>query len=234
MIRDMMLDCVERRFDALRAPQSVQWLADNGSAYTAGETTDFAVALNLVACFTPIRSPESNGVCEAFVKTFKRDYVRVNPRPDAISVLQRLAERFEDLYVAHAVNRDARGCSAAIDMRSTRIDLYPAGAAAPHQVPDARVPNGPTQGETKLQLGEAPSSNTVCRPSPPAADRGRSSPSYRVGLNTAPCGRTPCSTKRHSATASFLASATMPILRARPLWAPKVLRYHSARPLAGW
>jgi transposase InsO family protein len=97
----MMLDCVERRFDALRAPQPVQWLADNGSAYTAGETTDFAVALNLVACFTPIRSPESNGVCEAFVKTFKRDYVRVNPRPDAISVLHRLAEWFEDYNTIH-------------------------------------------------------------------------------------------------------------------------------------
>ena len=101
MIRDMMLDCVERRFDVLRAPQPVQWLADNGSAYTAGETTDFAVALNLVACFTPIRSPESNGVCEAFVKTFKRDYVRVNPRPDAISVMQRLDEWFEDYNTVH-------------------------------------------------------------------------------------------------------------------------------------
>jgi len=58
-------------------------------------------ALNLVACFTPVRSPESNGVCEAFVKTFKRDYVRVNPRPDAISVLQRVAEWFEDYNTAH-------------------------------------------------------------------------------------------------------------------------------------
>ncbi|MBR0674350.1 integrase core domain-containing protein, partial [Neoroseomonas soli] len=101
MIRDMMLDCVERRFDALRAPQPVQWLADNGSAYSAGETVDFATALNLIACFTPVRSPESNGVCEAFVKTFKRDYARVNPRPDAISVLQRLTEWFEDYNTIH-------------------------------------------------------------------------------------------------------------------------------------
>jgi len=101
MIRDMMLDCVEQRFDALRAPQPVQWLADNGSAYTAGETIDFATALNLVARFTPVRSPESNGVCEAFVKTFKRDYARVNPRPDAISVLQRLAEWFDDYNTIH-------------------------------------------------------------------------------------------------------------------------------------
>jgi putative transposase len=96
MIRDMMLDCVGRRFDAIRAPQPAQWLADNGSTYTAAETTDFATALNLVACFTPVRSPQSNGVCEAFVKTLKRDYARVNPRPDAISVLQQLPASFED------------------------------------------------------------------------------------------------------------------------------------------
>ena len=101
MIRDMMLDCVERRFDALRAPQPVQWLDDNGAAYTAGETSDFAVALNLVAFFTPVRSPESNGVCEAFVKAFKRDYVCVNPRPDAISVTKRQAEWFEDDNTIH-------------------------------------------------------------------------------------------------------------------------------------
>jgi transposase InsO family protein len=101
MIRDMMLDCVERRFDAIRAPQPVQWLADNGSAYTAAETTDFAAALNLIPCFTPVRSPESNGVCEAFVKTLKRDYVRVKPRPDAISVLPQLSAWFEDYNTVH-------------------------------------------------------------------------------------------------------------------------------------
>ena len=95
MVRDMVLECVERRFDAVRAPQPVQWLADNGSAYTAGGTVDFAAALNLVPCFTPVRSPESNGVREAFVKAFKRDYVWVNPRPDAISVLQQLPAWFE-------------------------------------------------------------------------------------------------------------------------------------------
>lgn len=101
MIRDMMLDCVERRFNALRAPAPVQWLADNGSAYTAAETIDFATALNLVPCFTPVRSPESNGVCEAFVKTLKRDYARVNPRPDAISVMQQLPTWFEDYNNIH-------------------------------------------------------------------------------------------------------------------------------------
>ncbi len=101
MMRHMMLECVERRFNAVRAPKPVQWLADNRSAYTAGETADVATALNLVACFTPIRSPESNGVCEAFVKTIKRDYVRVNPRPDALSVLQQLPASFNDYNAVH-------------------------------------------------------------------------------------------------------------------------------------
>jgi transposase InsO family protein len=42
-----------------------------------------------------------NGVCEAFVKTFKRDYVRVNTRPDAISVLHQLSAWFEDYNDIH-------------------------------------------------------------------------------------------------------------------------------------
>jgi transposase InsO family protein len=41
----------------------------------------------LVPCFTPVRSPPSNGVAEAFVKTFKRDCVYVHDRPDAQTVL---------------------------------------------------------------------------------------------------------------------------------------------------
>jgi hypothetical protein len=43
LIHDMMLDCVERRFDAVRAPQPVQWLAGKGSAYAAAETKFAAV-----------------------------------------------------------------------------------------------------------------------------------------------------------------------------------------------
>lgn len=105
MVRDMMLGCVERRFGAPRAPHPVQWLADNGSAYTAAETVDFAAALNLVACFTPVRSPESNGVCEAFVKTFKRDYVRVNPIPDAATAIAAVAGWMKDYNTVHPHSR---------------------------------------------------------------------------------------------------------------------------------
>ena len=100
-VRDMMLAAVERRFGRLRAPVPVEWLSDNGSPYTAKPTLDMAAALNLVPCFTPVASPESNGMAEAFVKTFKRDYVRVNPIPDAHSALRQLTGWFEDYNENH-------------------------------------------------------------------------------------------------------------------------------------
>lgn len=109
MIRDMMLACVESRFGDVRAPPlPVQWLADNGSHDTAKDTVDFATALNLAACFTPPRRPESDSVCEAFVKTRQRDYSRVNPRPDALTLLKQLPAWFENynttqLRLAHAL-----------------------------------------------------------------------------------------------------------------------------------
>ena len=97
MIRDLMVDSVERRFGSVdRPPRSVQWLSDNGSAYTAHETVAMAHSLGLMACTTPVRSPESNGMAEAFVKTFKRDYVFVHDRPDARTVLEQLAQWFDD------------------------------------------------------------------------------------------------------------------------------------------
>ena len=101
MVRDLMLETVEKRFSGLRTPHAVEWLSDNGSPYTARETVNFAAALGLVPCFTPVRSPESNGVAEAFVKTFKRDYVRVNPLPDATTVLQQIAGWFDDYNQNH-------------------------------------------------------------------------------------------------------------------------------------
>ena len=78
-VRHMMLEAVEGRFGTHRAPSPIEWLSGNGSPYTARETRRFASQLNLVPCFTPIASPESNCICEAIVKTFKRDYIRVNP-----------------------------------------------------------------------------------------------------------------------------------------------------------
>ncbi len=105
MIRDLVVECVETRFAAPRAPHSVQWLADNGSVYAATKKIDMAIALNLKPCFTPVESPESNGVAEAFVKTFKRDYVRVNPIPNAATTIAAVADWIADYNEIHPHSR---------------------------------------------------------------------------------------------------------------------------------
>ena len=97
MIRDLMAESVERRFGPVaQVPHPIQWLSDNGPAYTAIETRLFAEQLGLVPCRTPSYSPQSNGMSEAFVKTFKRDYAYVSELPDARSVLEQLPRWFED------------------------------------------------------------------------------------------------------------------------------------------
>jgi putative transposase len=111
-VRDMMLEAVEKRFADIRAPHPIEHLSDNGSAYTAKDTRDFATALNLMPCFTPVRSPESNGMAEAFVKTFKRDYVRVHPLPDASVALRQIAGWIADYNEIHP--------HSALKMRSPR------------------------------------------------------------------------------------------------------------------
>jgi transposase InsO family protein len=105
MIRDMMVQCVERRFAAMRAPHPVQWLSDNGSIFAAHRTIEIALALNLVPCFTPVESPESNGMAEAFVKTFKRDYVRISPIPDATVALSLIDSWMQDYNTVHPHSR---------------------------------------------------------------------------------------------------------------------------------
>ena len=105
MIRDMMVECVEKRFGAFRAPYRVQWLSDNGSIFAAHKTVEIALALNLEPCFTPVESPESNGMAEAFVKTFKRDYVRVSLIPHAPAALAQIDRWMEDYNTVHPHSR---------------------------------------------------------------------------------------------------------------------------------
>ena len=101
MVRDLMIAAVERRFGTARAPHTVEWLSDNGSAYTAKPTAETAAALGLTLLFTPVRSPESNGMSESFVKTLKRDYARVTILPDAAAILANLPDSIEDYCEVH-------------------------------------------------------------------------------------------------------------------------------------
>jgi len=101
MVQDLMIACVEHRFGATRATSPVEWLADNGSAYTAKATLDTATALGLRLAFTPPRSPESNGIAEALVKTLKRDYVHVTILPDAPATLALVPTWIADYNTSH-------------------------------------------------------------------------------------------------------------------------------------
>ncbi len=100
-IRDPMSQALETRFGAMRAPTPIEWLSDNGSPCRARDAPRFAARLNLLPRFTPTGSPESNGVSEAFVKTFKRDCLGINPLPDAATALDRIDGWFEDCNENH-------------------------------------------------------------------------------------------------------------------------------------
>lgn len=100
-IRDLMAQSIESRFGACHTPHPVQWLSDNGSIYTADETRRFARACGLLPCNTPAYSPESNGMAEAFVKTFKRDFVYLADVSTASAVMDKLDAWFETYNEEH-------------------------------------------------------------------------------------------------------------------------------------
>ncbi len=90
-VRNLMVAAVEHRFGRInRLPLTIEWLSDNGSCYVAGDTRSFAGDIGLEPRTTPIESPQSNGMAEAFVRTIKRDYVRVSLCPNAETVMHQL------------------------------------------------------------------------------------------------------------------------------------------------
>ena len=95
-VQDLMITAVEYRFGPVnRLPETIEWLSDNGSGYIAHETRSLAQQMGLEPRTTPVQSPQSNGMAEAFVRTIKRDYVRVSSLPDASTVLKNLPLWFE-------------------------------------------------------------------------------------------------------------------------------------------
>jgi len=97
-IRTLMDKALWARFGeaTTTAPHAIQWLSDNGPQYTATASVLYAHELGLVPITTPAYSPESNGLAEGFVHTFKRDYVNVHELRDAESVLAQLGSWIDD------------------------------------------------------------------------------------------------------------------------------------------
>jgi putative transposase len=101
MVRDLMVEAVEGRFGQTLPNTPIEWLSDNGSPYVARDTRAFAYEIGLVPVTTAIRSPQSNGMAEALVKTFKRDYVAKMDRRDAYTVMLQLDAAFGHYNEVH-------------------------------------------------------------------------------------------------------------------------------------
>jgi transposase InsO family protein len=101
MVRDLMVEALEARFGQATPSIPVEWLTDNGSPYVARDTRAFAHEIGLIPLTTALRSPQSNGMAEALVKTFKRDYVAKMDRRDAHAVMRQLERAFAHYNEVH-------------------------------------------------------------------------------------------------------------------------------------
>jgi transposase InsO family protein len=121
-----MAESIEARFGLVdKVPDPIQWLSDNGPAHIARETRNFARMMGLEVCTTPYYSPQTNGMAESFVKTFKRDYVPMNPLHDAETVLNIIPEWFRD-YNEHHPHKGLKMQSPREYRRNQRkLDQYP-------------------------------------------------------------------------------------------------------------
>ena len=101
MVRDLMVEAIDTRFAGATPAQPIEWLTDNGPPFIAQDTRAFAREIGLEPLTTAIRSPQSNGMAEAFVKTFKRDYVERMDRSNALTVMRQLTSAFEHYNDIH-------------------------------------------------------------------------------------------------------------------------------------
>ncbi len=95
-IRRLIRKTVFARYGNEKPAVPIEWLTDNEGIYTALETVIEAERHHLAPITTPVASPESNGMAEAFVNTFKRDYVAGGDLASAARVLEQIPGWIED------------------------------------------------------------------------------------------------------------------------------------------
>ena len=75
-LQEMVREAIFRRFGPDRAQAwGLEFLSDNGPEYACKRLRAVLQGFGMVVCRTPHRSPESNGLAEAFFGSFKRDDV---------------------------------------------------------------------------------------------------------------------------------------------------------------
>lgn len=96
-LQEMVREAVFRRFGAEKEKaQNLEFLSDNGPEYACRKLRNVLQGFGMVICRTPRRSPESNGLAEAFFGSFKRDYVYQKELPDLEAVARQIPEWIKD------------------------------------------------------------------------------------------------------------------------------------------
>ena len=103
-VREMLIEAVEKRFGSVEGvPEGhrLEFLSDNGGAYISADTHRIARTMGLEPVHTPVCSPQSNGMAESFVNTFRRDYLNRMDLSTARTVLAQLPAAFEHFNEVH-------------------------------------------------------------------------------------------------------------------------------------
>lgn len=110
-IRTLVGAAVRHRFGEARPTHPIQWLSDNGTIYTPLETVITAEQFGLAPITTPVRSPESSGISEAFHHTLLRDCVEGADLSSAAVLLAQLPRWIADYnhFAPHVVDRTMHG-----------------------------------------------------------------------------------------------------------------------------
>jgi putative transposase len=96
-LQEMVREAVFRRFGLeIKRAQNIEFLSDNGPEYACRKLRKLLQDFGMVVCRTPRRSPESNGLVEAFFGSFKRDYVYQGELESLEAVAPQLPEWIKD------------------------------------------------------------------------------------------------------------------------------------------
>ncbi len=101
----LVQEAILKRFKTGLVPEgTLQFLHDNGPEYIEKILKNNLMKWNIENCNTPIYSPQSNGMVEAFNGTLKRDYVYENCLETAESVQEMIPSWIEEYnnYAPHS------------------------------------------------------------------------------------------------------------------------------------
>ena len=90
-ICELLREALFQRFALQRhLAKDLEFLTDNGPEFIAEPLRQLLNQLGLIACHTPCRSPQSNGLVESFFGSFKRDYLAHQPLETVAEALKHI------------------------------------------------------------------------------------------------------------------------------------------------